>query len=102
MGEIASDWRKDYDIWGAHVSGSNTTRNLLGLGICLVGNFEETAVPPKQYDALVMLTRKLMSRYGISQENVLGHGLIGGESTKCPGSNFPFDKFKREINAGTA
>ena len=41
LGEIASDWREEYDIWGAHLSGHNTTRNFLGLGICLVGNFEE-------------------------------------------------------------
>ncbi len=102
MGEIASDWRKDYDIWGAHVSGNNTARNLLGLGICLVGNFETSTVPPKQYEALVALTRTLMKRYNIAQENVLGHGLIRGESTKCPGSKFPFDKFRREIGADAA
>ena len=97
MGEIASDWRMKYDIWGAHVSARNATRNFLGLGICLVGNFEEVAVPKQQYEALVVLTRNLMDRYSISTDRVYGHGLIPGENTKCPGKHFPFAEFKAAI-----
>ena len=98
MGEIASDRRRDLNIWGTHLSANNRLRNLLGLGICLVGNFEKTDVPAPQFDALVRLTRELMVRYGIAPGNVLGHGLIAGESTKCPGSRFPFEEFKRAIS----
>jgi N-acetylmuramoyl-L-alanine amidase len=97
MGEIASDWRQDYDIWGAHLSGNNSKRNFLGLGICLVGNFQESTVPPAQFEALVTLTKSLMTRYDIPHENVTGHGLIDGESTKCPGRLFPFKEFKLAI-----
>lgn len=102
LGEVASDWRKEYDIWGTHLSARNSLRNFLGLGICLVGNFEEDAVPKAQFNALVTLTKELMGRYDIPPSNVLGHGLIEGESTKCPGSHFPFDAFKHAISRGAA
>lgn len=97
MGEIASDWRQTYDIWGAHVSKKNPEINFRGIGICLIGNFEIDFVPAKQYMALVKLTRYLMTRYLISPKNVTGHGYIPGEATKCPGKHFPMKRFIRDI-----
>ena len=97
LGEVASDWRQEYGLWGAHVSVNNRPRNLFGLGICLIGNFEEQPVPPAQFEALVALTRQLMRRYGIPAENVNGHGLIGGESTRCPGKHFPMVALREAI-----
>jgi len=100
LGEIASDWRQEYDIWGAHVSGNNSDRNFRGIGICLIGNYQENFVPKEQYDSLVDLTRKLMSRYWISTRNVSGHGHTDGERTKCPGKNFPMSQFLSDIARG--
>ncbi len=97
LGKIASDWRQTYDIWGSHVSDNNPERNLWGIGICLIGNYEIDPVPAKQYQTLVKLTRYLMTRYLISPENVTGHGYIPGEATKCPGKNFPMKRFIRDI-----
>lgn len=97
MGEVASDWRRDYDIWGAHVSAKNSDRNFRGIGICLIGNYETDTVPEQQYASLVLLTRHLMSQYDIPLGNVNGHGLVPGESTKCPGKHFPMDRFLRDI-----
>lgn len=96
-GEIASDLRKKYNIWGAHVSGKNTDRNLRGIGICLIGNFEKEKVTSQQYDSLVSLTKRVMQTYGISANNVTGHGYTPGESTKCPGKNFPMGRFLSDI-----
>lgn len=100
MGEVASDWRQEYGIWGTHLSENNLARNFFGIGICLVGNFEETDVPEEQFTVLVELTRSLMRRYGIAHNNVTAHGLIRGESTKCPGRRFPFERFRRALLAG--
>ena len=97
MGEVASDWRQEYDLWGTHVSGNNPSRNFLGIGICLIGNLDENDVPPQQFGALVRLTRRLMLRYDIASERVTGHGMIHGEYTKCPGRHFPFEQFKQAI-----
>ena len=101
MGEIATDWRQEYHLWGAHVSGRNFDWNLRGLGICLIGNFEVDAVPREQYLSLVGLTRQLMGRYGISPQRVCGHGQIPGENTKCPGRNFPYAAFQEDIRKPT-
>jgi N-acetyl-anhydromuramyl-L-alanine amidase AmpD len=97
MGEIASDWRQNFDIWGAHVSPRNHDWNLRGIGICLIGNYENHQLPEQQYSALVKLTTTLMQRYAISAEHVNGHGLIEGERTKCPGKHFPFARFRKDI-----
>ena len=97
-GEVASDWRQEYGIWGAHVSGNNSDRNFRGIGICLIGNFEEKTVPDKQYLALTALTKKLMREHNIPVENVSGHGYTNGESTKCPGQHFPMQKFMQDIS----
>ena len=97
LGEVASDWRGHFHIWGAHVSGNNSRRNFFGIGICLIGNYEERAVSPRQLQALVDLTRGLMRRYGIPRQNVAGHGMIPGESTKCPGKYFPFERFRASL-----
>ncbi len=97
LGEIASDWRQSYDIWGAHVSGNNYDRNFRGIGICLIGNFEKQYVPAKQYNALVQLTKTLMKQYNIPKKNITGHGMTKGESTKCPGKHFPMGKFYKDI-----
>jgi N-acetyl-anhydromuramyl-L-alanine amidase AmpD len=96
-GEIASDWRRHYGIWGAHVSARNQDRNIRGIGICMIGNYEVDAVPEGQYLALVSLTRTLMEKYQISIENIAGHGHIEGEQTKCPGRLFPMDRFLKAL-----
>lgn len=97
MGEVASDWRQNNHLWGAHVSGRNSDRNFRGLGICLIGNFEQKPVPELQYQALLQLTSKLVQTYSISIDNISGHGLTPGETTLCPGKNFPIEQLKLEL-----
>ena len=97
MGEVANDWRKQNNLWGAHVSGRNRDRNFRGLGICMIGNFEQDQVPKKQYQALLGLTQKLMKEHGIAIENITGHGSTDGEMTLCPGKHFPMEQFKRDL-----
>lgn len=97
MGEIASDWRQEKNIWGSHVSAKNRDKNYRGLGICLIGHYERNHVPDAQYSALVSLTKELMEKYSIAAESVNGHGYISGERTKCPGKHFPMEKFLSDI-----
>lgn len=97
MGEVVSDWRKENNLWGAHVSGRNSDRNFRGLGICLIGNFEQHPVPEAQYRALLNLTSSLMKEHNISPDNLSGHGLTPGEMTLCPGKHFPMQRLKRDV-----
>jgi N-acetyl-anhydromuramyl-L-alanine amidase AmpD len=82
VGVVKSDWRKSWHIWGMYVSRHNKDRNFRGLGICLIGNFENHGVSDMQYRALVKLTKELMQRYNIPIENISGHGYTKKEQTK--------------------
>ncbi len=96
-GEIESDIRKRLNLWGVHVSKGNTDRNFRGIGICIIGNLEKQPMTSKQYESLLNLTRQLQKKYDIKSENIGFHGKIKGESTKCPGKNFPYQKFKADL-----
>lgn len=97
LGEVAQDWRTDMHIWGTHVSARNRDRNFRGLGICLIGNFDQHPVPALQYQALRNLVSTLMQQYGIRAENVSGHGHTRGEQTRCPGKYFPMERLLAEL-----
>jgi N-acetylmuramoyl-L-alanine amidase len=98
LGEVAHDWRQELGLWGAHLSGANIYRNFAGIGICLIGNYDMQQVPEQQYSSLLRLTKSLMSKYGISANNVAGHGHVKGEQTRCPGKNFPMARFLADVS----
>ena len=84
-GSIDSTFRWKQQIHGAH-SGS-VPHNGFGIGICLIGNFENTAPTPKQTAAVTRLLRLLSVHYKLKREQVLGHKRI--KPTACPGRLFP-------------
>jgi hypothetical protein len=45
LGQIASDRRRDLNLRGTHVSARSLDWNLLGLGLCVIGNLEEGPMP---------------------------------------------------------
>lgn len=73
-------WHEQKD--GEHAKGWDE----LSIGICLVGNFEETDPTPAQMDALRMLVRSLRGRFVIARERVMGHAQLN--ATACPGKRF--------------
>ncbi len=115
-GEIEVGYRWTDQIHGAHAG--NPEYNQYGIGICLVGNFEETgpqggpacpqagsACPtPAQRESLRALLRWLMERCEIPSTEIVRHkdvrdrqGLLAG-GTECPGKNFPFEEIVREVS----
>lgn len=65
---------RDIDKSGAHAKGYNDH-----IGICLIGEDTFTA---NQFDALHILIKELMPKYGINLNNIIGHNQV---STKtCP------------------
>jgi N-acetylmuramoyl-L-alanine amidase len=99
LGEVVETGRWRLRLWGAHVSGRNPDRNLRGIGICLIGDFERTPVPDVQIEAALTLTRSLMHRFQIPPGRVTFHGKTPGEMTSCPGRNFPSERFLKAISA---
>lgn len=81
--EIGSRWFKQKH--GAHAKTPDERFNQFGIGICLVGNFENTKPTSAQYRELAELVAWLQDRYDIPSENVIGHN--DTKPTACPGKN---------------
>jgi len=64
------------------------------LALCLIGNFEERAVPEAMSDALAVLTRSLMDALEIPVSRVTSHRAVDGRLTQCPGKHFDLDELK--------
>lgn len=62
--------------------------NEFGIGICLVGNFQNRGPSRAQLKTLAKLVAKLQADYGIGSENIMGHRHVCG--TACPGNHFPW------------
>ena len=75
---------------------TNYQVNLVSVGICFLGNFENIQMPTAQFEAGVKLVRALMKQYNIPLINVLRHKDVvsdithSANSTECPGKNFPY------------
>ncbi len=81
---------------GAHAKVSRHPEfNLEGIGICLVGNFEQKPPTAAQMASLEMLVLALCDRYGIGLDSVVGHGEL--KNTKCPGRLFPLEAFLMDV-----
>lgn len=91
--EIGSRWIKQID--GAHAGSKEY--NKYGIGICLVGNFQEERPTYSQIISLIALINYLQDHYHIPLENVILHRHI--KNTECPGGKFPFFEVLSNIRA---
>lgn len=83
--EVGPRWWKQKH--GAHCSESGNWYNDHGIGICIVGDFDEEAPSEGQVAALAELIRFLMQQCGVPESRVYTHAGIG-EPTSCPGTQF--------------
>lgn len=94
-GEIEIGPRWERQIQGAHAKVPGNRFNEKGVGICLVGDFDEDGGRPTaaQMDSLVRLIRWLKARYSVADANLHGH--CDCCATRCPGRYFPWDEVRR-------
>ena len=78
------------DVQGAHCYGHNHD----SIGICFVGNFDNSLVPAESWASGLKLVRFLVRQYDIRE--ILGHRELNPDKT-CPGRNFDLNKFRREV-----
>lgn len=93
-GEIEGTFRWRQQLQGAHAGSSDPVYNQQGIGICLVGNFENHAPTSKQLAALKKLVRSMKGEYRIASKNVIGHRDV--RATECPGKLFPMAEVANE------
>ena len=92
--EVGSRWTKQKHGAHAKVSG-HPEYNDVGIGICLVGNFDVTRPTESQMYSLARLVRCLTNRYGIPRSHIFGHGQL--KPTDCPGRNFDYGDLLRRL-----
>lgn len=93
--EVGPRWAKQ--LHGAHAKSPRDRMNQTGIGICLVGNFEETHPTDEQMRALVALVRRLQRRHHIPARNVIGHRDVVEGHTVCPGRNFSIERLRKML-----
>jgi N-acetyl-anhydromuramyl-L-alanine amidase AmpD len=84
--EIGTRWKKQK--WGAHTGQTpGNEYNNFGIGICLVGNFDESQPTSQQLRSLEELVSFLVKMYNIDTGNIIAHRDAPNANTKCCGDN---------------
>lgn len=87
-GEIAPTFRWTQQMQGAHAG--NAEYNERGIGVVLVGNFEQSRPSMRQRAAARRLVLALRRQYRITADRVVAHRDV--RNTKCPGKFFPVNE----------
>jgi hypothetical protein len=98
-GEVEPTFRWQRQIVGAHCKTADNWANTYGIGIVLVGNFDNSLPSGEQMASLVKLVSYLQKRYDIPTSDIYGHGETpGAHATDCPGIRFPMYALKRQLS----
>ncbi|MEZ6084364.1 MAG: N-acetylmuramoyl-L-alanine amidase [Phycisphaerae bacterium] len=92
--EVGSRWTKQKT--GAHCKTGDNYYNEHGIGICLVGNFQNSSPTSAQLASVDKLVLFLSQQCGLSADNVKSHGGVT-HKTDCPGRRFPLAAVKRNL-----
>jgi hypothetical protein len=88
-GSVEVTFRWYQQMTGAHCKTPDNWANENAIGICLVGNFDESLPSRAQMQSLTQLVQFLCVRYRISADKVYGHNSTpGARVTNCPGQYF--------------
>ena len=96
--EVTFRWREQ--LTGAHCKTPSNWANENAVGICLVGNFNDTMPTSQQMQSLLKLIRFLQNRYNIPTSRIYGHrDTPGARATDCPGKKFPMLRLKEMLGS---
>ncbi len=96
-GEVTSTFRWLDQSDGAHAG--NSQYNSQGIGICLVGNFEDAPPTPAQLKSLRELMVTLRADCRIGYDGIVRHTDI--KQTACPGKQFPWDTLLSSLESSS-
>jgi len=87
-GAVEVTFRWHQQVTGAHCKTPGNWANEQAVGICLVGNFDESLPSDAQMRSLTRLVQFLSSRYRIPALQIHGHNSMpGAHVTNCPGQH---------------
>lgn len=94
LGQVEVGPRWTAQKQGAHTLTDDEYYNQHGIGICLVGNFDNQPPDDRQMQSLVKLTRFLCQEFHIPPSRIYTHGGVT-HKTDCPGKYFDVEKLRR-------
>lgn len=92
--EVGPRWREQRQ--GAHCRSPEDFYNERGIGICLVGNFDDGPPSAAQRQSLEKLVRHLSRKYAIPAGKVYTHGGVTRQ-TRCPGRHFDLKALRKAV-----
>lgn len=96
-GQIEVSPRWPVQKHGAHAKTPDNQYNDHGIGICLVGNFDETRPTIRQLAALDKLVAYLADTHRIQQTHIVGHKMTG-KQTDCPGTYMDIARIRNDVS----
>jgi hypothetical protein len=96
-GEVEVGPRWSVQKHGAHAKTADNKYNEHGIGICLVGNFDESRPTAKQMASLTKLVAYLADQHRVPQANIITHKMTG-KSTECPGTNLDIAQVRAAVS----
>jgi hypothetical protein len=97
-GEVQPTFRWQQQLQGAHAG--DHLHNEYGIGICLIGNFNDARPTARQMAAVKKLVKALANRYAIGHNQVVRH--LDIHATQCPGRLFPFAEVLAALTQGVS
>lgn len=94
--EVSSRWQRQKD--GAHCKTPDEYYNQHGIGICLVGNFDNYDPTAAQMKSLQSVCAFLMRQFHIAPDHIFTHGGVT-HRTACPGKRFELERFRNSMIA---
>jgi len=99
--EIAQRWINQKQ--GVHCRNARTHDvDEYGIGICMVGDFDQRQPTARQVAAAKALVAYLSQRYSIAPSRVTTHVQLAATPTVCPGKYFPTDSILPATKGATA
>ncbi|MEK6259361.1 MAG: N-acetylmuramoyl-L-alanine amidase [Planctomycetota bacterium] len=92
-GAIEPTFRWKQQMQGAHAGVADYNQH--GIGIVLVGNFEDGSPSQAQVASVKRLVRVLSREYDIETPQIIGHGDV--KPTECPGTHFPLSEIRDSV-----
>ena len=92
--EVGPRWKEQRHC--AHCRSPEDYYNEHGIGICLVGNFDEDKPTAAQTQSLAKLVRFLCRKYNIPASRVYTHGGVTHQ-TRCPGKHVDLKALRRSV-----
>ena len=98
-GRIEYTFRWNQQREGAHAGGTDKRYNENGIGICMIGDYEDHESDAFQLERSATLCACLIESVPeLRVEYIIGHRDVPGKNTKCPGKFINIIYFQRLVN----